>query len=256
LNKENTMGNLDGLIAIVTGAGAGIGAACARELAKRGATVVVSDINRTAADQVAAEIAAAGGTATASTTDVRDPDALTALVDQAVTTFGRLDIAVNNAGISAEQLPIAELTPELWRKTLDINLDGVFFSMRAEIPVMVAGGGGSIINMGSILSSIAWPNAAAYITSKHAVLGMTRSAALDYAAAGVRVNAVGPGFVSTELVRNALSLEVYDELAVMHPIGRMASPEDVAKLVAFLASDDAANITGGYQITDGGFSIR
>lgn len=250
------MGNLDGLIAIVTGAGAGIGAACARELAKRGATVVVSDINRTAADQVAAEISAAGGTATASTTDVRDPDALTALVDQAVTTFGRLDIAVNNAGISAEQLPIAELTPELWRKTLDINLDGVFFSMRAEIPVMVAGGGGSIINMGSILSSIAWPNAAAYITSKHAVLGMTRSAALDYAAAGVRVNAVGPGFVSTELVRNALSLEVYDELAVMHPIGRMASPEDVAKLVAFLASDDAANITGGYQITDGGFSIR
>ncbi len=250
------MGNLDGLIAIVTGAGAGIGAACARELAKRGATVVVSDINRTAADQVAAEIAAAGGTATASTTDVRDPDALTALVDQAVTTFGRLDIAVNNAGISAEQLPIAELTPELWRKTLDINLDGVFFSMRAEIPAMVAGGGGSIINMGSILSSIAWPNAAAYITSKHAVLGMTRSAALDYAAAGVRVNAVGPGFVSTELVRNALSLEVYDELAVMHPIGRMASPEDVAKLVAFLASDDAANITGGYQITDGGFSIR
>lgn len=250
------MDNLDGLIAIVTGAGAGIGAACARELAKRGATVVVSDINRTAADQVAAEIAAAGGTATASTTDVRDPDALTALVDQAVTTFGRLDIAVNNAGISAEQLPIAELTPELWRKTLDINLDGVFFSMRAEIPVMVAGGGGSIINMGSILSSIAWPNAAAYITSKHAVLGMTRSAALDYAAAGVRVNAVGPGFVSTELVRNALSLEVYDELAVMHPIGRMASPEDVAKLVAFLASDDAANITGGYQVTDGGFSIR
>jgi len=250
------MGNLDDRIAIVTGAGAGIGAACARELAKRGAIVVVSDIDCTAADRVAAEIAAAGGTATVSRADVRDPDALTALVDQAVTTFGRLDIAVNNAGISAEQLPIAELTPELWRKTLDINLDGVFFSMRAEIPAMVAGGGGSIINMGSILSSIAWPNAAAYITSKHAVLGMTRSAALDYAAAGVRVNAVGPGFVSTELVRNALSLEVYDELAVMHPIGRMASPEDVAKLVAFLASDDAANITGGYQVTDGGFSIR
>lgn len=250
------MGNLDDRIAIVTGAGAGIGAACARELAKRGAIVVVSDIDRTAADRVAAEIAAAGGTATISTTDVRDPDALTALVYQAVTTFGRLDIAVNNAGISAEQLPIAELTPELWRKTLDINLDGVFFSMRAEIPAMIAGGGGSIINMGSILSSIAWPNAAAYITSKHAVLGMTRSAALDYAAVGVRVNAVGPGFVSTELVRNALSLEVYDELAVMHPIGRMASPEDVAKLVAFLASDDSANITGGYQVTDGGFSIR
>ncbi len=209
-----------------------------------------------AAQQVAAEITAAGGTATAATTDVRDPDALIALVKQTVTAYGRLDIAVNNAGISAEQLPIAELTPELWRKTLDINLDGVFFSMRAEIPAMVASGGGSIINMGSILSSIAWPNAAAYTTSKHAVLGMTRSAALDYAAAGVRVNVVGPGFVSTDLVRNALSPEVYDELAGMHPIGRMASPEDVAKLVAFLASDDAANITGGYQVTDGGFSIR
>ena len=250
------MGNLDGRIAIVTGAGAGIGAACARELAARGAIVVVSDIDASAAQQVATEITESGGTATFSRTDVRESEALTALVQQTVSEHGRLDIAVNNAGISAEQLPIAELTPELWRKTLDINIDGVFFSMRAEIPAMIASGGGSIINMGSILSSIAWPNAAAYTTSKHAVLGMTRSAALDYAAVGIRVNAVGPGFVSTDLVRNALPPEVFNELAGMHPIGRMGSPEDVAKLVAFLASDDAANITGGYQVTDGGFSIR
>ena len=250
------MGNLDGRIAIVTGAGAGIGAACARELARRGATVVVSDINATAAQQVATEITSTGGNATYSMTDVREPEALVALVEKTVHDHGRLDIAVNNAGISAEQLPIAELTPELWRKTLDINIDGVFFSMLAEIPAMIAGGGGSIINMGSILSSIAWPNAAAYTTSKHAVLGMTRSAALDYASVGIRVNAVGPGFVSTDLVRNALSPEVFNELASMHPIGRMGSPDDVAKLVAFLASDDSANITGGYQVTDGGFSIR
>ena len=195
-----------------TGAGAGIGAACARELAQRGATVVCSDIDGTSAPGVAAGIVADGGKATAATVDVRDPDALAALVGRIVEDSGRLDIAVNNAGISAEQLPVADLTPALWRKTLDINLDGVFFSMLAEIPAMVAAGGGSIINMGSILSSIAWPNAAAYTTSKHAVLGLTRSAALDYAASGVRVNAVGPGFVSTDLVRNALTPEVFDTL--------------------------------------------
>lgn len=250
------MGILDGRIALVTGAGAGIGAACARELASRGAVVSCSDIDGPAAQAVAASINALGQQASAATVDVRDPDALVNLVNSIVEIHGRMDIAVNNAGISAEQLPVADLTPTLWRKTLDINLDGVFFSMLAEIPAMVASGGGSIINMGSILSSITWPNAAAYTTSKHGVLGLTRSAALDYAAAGVRVNAVGPGFVSTDLVRNALSPEVYDQLSGMHPIGRMGTPEDVAKLVAFLASDDASNITGSYQVTDGGFSIH
>jgi NAD(P)-dependent dehydrogenase (short-subunit alcohol dehydrogenase family) len=216
----------------------------------------VSDINADAAAEVATGIVDAGRKAVPAMVDVRDPDALSSLVATIVRDFGRLDIAVNNAGISAEQLPVGDLTPALWRKTLDINLDGVFYSMLAELPAMVAAGGGSIINMGSILSSIAWPNAAAYTTSKHGVLGLTRSAALDYAAYGVRVNAVGPGFVSTDLVKNSVGPEVYEELAGMHPIGRMATPEDVAKLVAFLASDDAANITGSYQVTDGGFSIR
>lgn len=250
------MGTLDSRTAIVTGAAAGIGAACAHELARRGATVVVADIDLDGALDVASQIIASGGSASAALVDVRDPDGLVALVERTVSDFGGLNIAVNNAGISAEQLPVADLTPALWRKTLDINLDGVFFSMLAEIPAMVAGGGGSIINMGSILSSIAWPNAAAYITSKHGVLGLTRSAALDYAASGVRVNAVGPGFVSTDLVKNSVSPEVYEQLAGMHPIGRMATPEDVAKLVTFLASDDAANITGSYQVTDGGFTIH
>jgi NAD(P)-dependent dehydrogenase (short-subunit alcohol dehydrogenase family) len=145
---------------------------------------------------------------------------------------------------------------EAWFVLVHVAIEARAGSMLAEIPAMVASGGGSIINMGSILSSITWPNAAAYTTSKHGVLGLTRSAALDYAAAGVRVNAVGPGFVSTDLVRNALSPEVYDQLSGMHPIGRMGTPEDVAKLVAFLASDDASNITGSYQVTDGGFSIH
>lgn len=250
------MEQLKGKIALVTGGGAGIGAACSRELASRGAIVVVADLLKPAADGVVAEITALEGAASAAQVDVCDADALVALVAAIVSEFGGLDIAVNNAGISAEQLPVADLTPQLWRKTLDVNLDGVFYSMRAEIPAMSARGGGSIINMGSILSSIAWPNAAAYTTSKHGVLGLTRSAALDYAAAGIRVNAVGPGFISTDLVKNALTPEIYDQLAGMHPIGRMGTPVDVAKLVAFLASDDSGNITGSYLVTDGGFSIH
>ena len=249
------MEQLKGKIALVTGGGAGIGAACSRELASRGAIVVVADLLKPAADGVVAEITALEGAASAAQVDVCDADALVALVAAIVSEFGGLDIAVNNAGISAEQLPVADLTPQLWRKTLDVNLDGVFYSMRAEIPAMSARGGGSIINMGSILSSIAWPNAAAYTTSKHGVLGLTRSAALDYAAAGIRVNAVGPAYVATEMTQRNIAAGNVNEAQIKAriPLGRLAQPADVADAVSFLIGEHASFITGHSLYVDGGW---
>jgi NAD(P)-dependent dehydrogenase (short-subunit alcohol dehydrogenase family) len=250
------MSDLTDRIALVTGGGAGIGAACSRSLAAAGATVVVADRDRAAADAVTAGIVANGGIASAATVDVADSASVNALVDSIVAEHGRLDIGVNNAGIGGAQLGIAELTDAEWVETRSINLDGVFYCMRAEILQMKQQGGGVIVNMASILSVVAWPGAAPYIGAKHGVLGLTRSGAIDYAADGIRVNAVGPGFISTDLVKNGLPPETYDMLAGMHPIGRMGTPEEVAQLVLFLASDASSNMTGGYYPVDGGYTIR
>lgn len=242
-------------IALVTGGGAGIGAACARRLGQE-ATVVVIDRDGAAAELTAEMIRTEGGRATALVADVSDSGAVDAAIDRVVSDFGTLDIAVNNAGISGAQCGVADLTDDQWRETRGINLDGVFYCMRAELRQMRRQGAGVIVNMASILSVVAWPAAAAYTSAKHGVLGLTRSAAIDYAREGIRINAVGPGFISTDLVRNALDDATYAALADLHPRGRMGSPEEVADLVAFLASDRAANITGGFFPIDGGFTTR
>lgn len=247
---------MTGLAALVTGGGEGIGAACVAELAARGAGVVVADQDRDAADRVAAAVRAQGGRALGIEADVRREEDCAAMVRAAVDAYGVLDVAVNNAGIGGARGPVGDLTLDEWRATLAVNLDGVFLSMRAQLRTMVGQGSGAIVNIGSIQSSVALADTAAYTASKHGVLGLTRSAAIDYAAAGVRVNCVGPGFIATPSLLAKVPEDDLATFAGLHPIGRMGAPEEVAKLVAFLASPDAANITGAYYVADGGYTAQ
>jgi NAD(P)-dependent dehydrogenase (short-subunit alcohol dehydrogenase family) len=244
--------DFEGRAALVTGAGSGIGEACARMLADRGARVLVADIDRAASERVAKAI---GEAASPFTVDVSDPDQCVAMVAAAVDAFGRLDVAVNNAGIAGPSEPAGEYPLDGWRAVLSVHLDGTFYCCRAEIEVMKRAGGGSIVNMASILGSVGFQNAAAYISAKHGMVGLTRAAALDHAADGIRVNSVGPGFIKTPLLENAPA-EVVDGVAALHPLGRLGMPDEVAELVCFLASDAASNMTGGYYLTDGGYTAR
>src|ERR1700736_4934367 len=184
-------------VAVVTGGGSGIGEACALRFAAGGARVVIADRNHSAAQRVVQAIHDAGGVAGAIETDVSDPALASAMVEFSVRTFGRLDIAINNAGISGELKPIGELSPEAWLSVIDVDLSGVFYCMRAELPAMVRAGGGSIVNVASVLSTVGYANSSHYVSAKHGLLGLTRTAALEYGRHDIRINAVGPGFTRT-----------------------------------------------------------
>ena len=248
--------DVEGKVALVTGGGSGIGEACARILAASRATVAVADRHLGEAGRVADSINAGGGRAVALEVDVTEPDSVAAMVAGTVEGLGGLAIAVNNAGVGGEQAPTAEQSIVGWRDVLSVNLDGVFYCTRAEIPVMVAAGEGSIINMASILGAVGWANSVGYTAAKHGVIGLTQTAALEYAAAGVRINAVGPGFINTPLLAANLDDATLAALGGLHPLGRIGTPEEVASLVAWLASDAASFATGTYYPIDGGYLAR
>lgn len=243
-----------GKTALVTGAASGIGRAIAQELGASGATVVVSDLDDDACRTVVDTITTAGGTAWPCAADVADEDAMKALVDFARTRGGGLDMAVNNAGIGGPDLPTGAYPSDAWRRVIDVNLNGVFHGMRWQIAAMLQTRGGSIVNMSSILGAVGFARAAPYVAAKHALLGLTRTAAIEYAAQGVRVNAVGPAFIDTPLLTANLAPDVLAALAARHPIGRIGTPEEVSALVCFLLSRRASFITGSYHLVDGGYT--
>src|SRR3712207_325867 len=194
----------EGKVAIVTGGASGIGAACAITLAGGGAKLVVADLNDELGNNVVSEISTNGGEAIYTRTDVARPEDVEAMVAAAMQSFGRLDIAVNNAGIGGESNPAGAYSLEGWRKVIEINLNSVFYCMRYQIPRMLESGGGAIVNMASILGTVGFANSPAYVAAKHGVVGLTKSAALEYAQHGIRINSVGPGFIVTPLLAGGL----------------------------------------------------
>ena len=250
-------GTLDGKAALVTGGGSGIGRAASLGYSKEGARVTVADVNVEGGEETVQMIKEAGGDAILVHADVATSSGALEMVAKTVESFGRLDCAFNNAGVSGgrERRLTAEYTEEDWDRVIGINLKGVWLSMKAEIPQMLAQGGGAIVNTASIMGLIAAPGSAAYIAAKHGVVGLTKAAALEYASDNIRVNAVCPGYIDTPMLQPTLAAnEGFEErIVARHPVGRLGRPQEIAATVVWLSSDAASFVTGHSMVADGGY---
>ena len=250
-------GQLDGKVALVTGGASGIGRATALALAREGAKLIIADMNDDGGQQTVHMIIEQGGDATFVQVDVTQAREVEAMISTTVETYGRLDCAHNNAGIgSRPRVLLHELPEESWDRVLSINLKGVWLCMKYEIMQMLKQGGGAIVNTASIMGLVgSWSRSGAYNASKHGVVGLTKTAALEYATSGIRVNAVCPGYIRTPLIEEALTSnpEMEAEIVARHPVGRMGHPEEIAAAVVWLCSDAASFVTGHTMTVDGGY---
>jgi len=239
-------------VAIVTGGSSGIGAAICELFVAQGASVVVADVQKEMGQGLADKLNTSRKCATFFETDVTDPESCRKMVNHAISEFGQLDIAVNNAGIGDGETATGDKDIEQWNKVIDVNLNGVFYCMRYEIPEILKQKGGAIVNMGSILSEVGFATASAYVAAKHGLMGLTKNAAIEYAAHNIRINAIGPAFINTPLL-DAMDDETKDQLKKAHPIGRLGEPQEIAELTLWLCSDKATFCHGGYYPVDGGY---
>ncbi|MEQ6327007.1 SDR family oxidoreductase [Pseudomonas chengduensis] len=247
-------------VALVTGAGSGIGQAASLAFASQGARVVVSDVDATAGESTVELIRSAGGRAIFIAADVSKDEEIEQLVARTVAQYGRLDHAFNNAGVTQNSQPLAEQPVATYDKLFDVSVRGVWLCMRHEINQMLKQGGGTIVNMGSMSSIVGIAGLSTYSGSKHAVLGLTRGAALDYAGQNIRINAVGPGTIDTPMIQRFIELAGTDEvmapIRAAHPIGRTGRPSEVADAVLWLSSDASSFVVGQMLMVDGGYSVQ
>ena len=245
-------------VAIVTGASAGIGRATARALAREGARVVVADVGVEGGQETVDLITGNGGSAIFVRTDVAQSADVKAMIQRAIEEFGGVDLAFNNAGIEGVQAAAADFADQDWNRVLAINLTGVWLCMKYEIPEMLKRGGGAIVNCSSVAGLVGFPGIAPYVASKHGVVGLTKTAALDYATADIRINAICPGVIDTEMIHRFThdSPQAEEQMADMAPVQRMGRPEEIAEAVVWLLSDASSFTTGQAIAVDGGFVTR
>ena len=243
---------LSGKTALVTGGASGIGRAIALRYAEEGASVVVTDANEGGGSETASLVRARGARATFVRCDTSKPADNERAVSAAVAEFGALHVAVNNAGIGGTIAPVGEYPIDAWDRVIAINLSGVFYGMRYQIPAMLSSGGGAIVNMASILGKVGIANSAAYVAAKHGLVGLTEAAALEYGTKGIRVNTVGPGFIKTPLLAG-MAPEAVEQIARRHAMARLGEPREVAEIVLWLSSALASFVTGAYYAVDGGY---